>query len=100
MTTFSPAWRPQSAKILAYVVAVLSVTAALVVGLLLDGVLHTMASVSLPQCAGDRRGSRIFHLFFCRFRFLESRLQRHSPYRSVRRHRDLRGLAQHRAKTQ
>src|SRR5580693_5039024 len=51
MTTFSPAWRPQSAKILAYVVAILSVTAALVVGLLLDGVLHTMASVSPFLCA-------------------------------------------------
>jgi K+-sensing histidine kinase KdpD len=51
MTTFSLAWRPQSATILAYAVAILSVTAALVVGLLLDGFLHTMASVSLFLCA-------------------------------------------------
>ena len=51
MTTFSPAWRPQSATILVYAVAILSVTAALVAGLLLDGFLHTMAAVSVFLCA-------------------------------------------------
>src|SRR5260370_35461461 len=51
MTTFSPAWRPQPVTILVYAVAIFSVTAALVVGLLLDGFLHTMASVSLFLCA-------------------------------------------------
>jgi K+-sensing histidine kinase KdpD len=51
MTTSSPAWRPQSATILAYAVAMLSVTAALAAGLLLDGFLHTPAYVSLFLCA-------------------------------------------------
>src|SRR6266851_2815337 len=51
MTTSSPAWRPQSETILAYAVAMLSVTAALVIGLLLDGFLHTMPYVSLFLCA-------------------------------------------------
>src|SRR6195256_386343 len=51
MTMSSPAWRPQSATILAYAVAMLSVTAALVAGLLLDGFLQTPAYVSLFLCA-------------------------------------------------
>ena len=51
MTTSGPAWRPQSETILAYAVAMLSVTAALVIGLLLDGFLHTMPYVSLFLCA-------------------------------------------------
>jgi C4-dicarboxylate-specific signal transduction histidine kinase len=51
MTTSSPAWRPQPSTILAYAVAILSVAAALVAGLLLEGFLHTPAYVSLFLCA-------------------------------------------------
>jgi PAS domain-containing protein len=51
MTTFGPTWRPQSATILVYAVAIISVTAALVAGLLLEGLLHTIPSVSLFLCA-------------------------------------------------
>src|SRR6266478_3941222 len=51
MTTSSPAWRPQPAASLAYVVAILSVTAAVVAGLLLERLLDTMPYVSLFLCA-------------------------------------------------
>jgi signal transduction histidine kinase len=51
MTTSSPAWRPQSPAILAYAVAILSVTTALVAALLLDSFLNTMPYVSLFLCS-------------------------------------------------
>ena len=51
MTTSSPAWRPQPAAILAYAVAILSVTTALVAALLLDNFLNTMPFVSLFLCS-------------------------------------------------
>ena len=51
MTRPSPTWRPQFATSLAYAVAILSVMAALVVGLLVHGFLYTMPYVSLFLCA-------------------------------------------------
>src|SRR5258707_5921962 len=51
MMTSSPAWRPQSPVILAYAVAILSVTTALVAALLLDSFLNTMPYVSLFLCS-------------------------------------------------
>ena len=51
MTASSPPWWPSPAAILTYAVAILSVTTALVAGLLLDKFLHTTPYVSLFLCS-------------------------------------------------
>ena len=51
MSKFSPLWSSRAPAILRYVVAVLSVAAALVAGLLLDMYLHSVPYVSLFFCA-------------------------------------------------
>jgi signal transduction histidine kinase len=68
MTGPSPTWRAQFATSLAYAVAILSVMAALVVGLLLHGFLYTMAlRIAVPVRDHVQR-----------------MVQRHCPYRPVR----------------
>ena len=51
MSTFGPSWSPSPSAVVAYGVAILSVTAALVTALLLDKFLQTMPYVSLLLCA-------------------------------------------------
>ena len=51
MSTSRISWRPSFAALLAYAVAILSVTTALVTGLLLDQFLQTMPYVSLFLCS-------------------------------------------------
>src|SRR5258708_12062806 len=51
LSTFRISWRRSFAALLAYAVAILSVTTALVIGLLLDQFLQTMPYVSLFLCS-------------------------------------------------
>ena len=116
MSASRSSWWPSLAAILAYAVAILSVTTALVTGLLLDQFLQTTPYVSLFLCSimfaawfgglGPSLLATVIAVLLFTYYFVdpggsfEVAAKDVPARRPVRHHRAFRGIAQRRAKTQ